>query len=67
MELDFETLSGDEAHDVDSNVLQGSLNLRIHRRIDPARERVGANGTCGSPSSSQNDGILYQVPVILFF
>ncbi|XP_023524082.1 WD and tetratricopeptide repeats protein 1-like isoform X2 [Cucurbita pepo subsp. pepo] len=65
VELDFETLSGDEAHDVDSNVLQGSLNLRIHRRIDPARERVGANGTCGSPSSSQNDGILYQPePVI---
>ncbi|XP_022133740.1 WD repeat protein iqw1 isoform X2 [Momordica charantia] len=65
VELDFETLSGDEAHDVDSNILHGSLNLRIHRRVDPARERVGANGSCGSPSSSQNDGILYQPePVI---
>ncbi|KAE8651395.1 WD repeat protein iqw1 isoform X2 [Cucumis sativus] len=65
VELDFETLSGDESHDVDSNVLHGSLNLRIHRRIDPSRERVGPNGSCGSPSSSQNDATLYQPePVI---
>lgn len=64
VELDFETLSGDESHDVDSNVLHGSLNLRIHRRVDPARERVGPNGSCGSPSS-QNDATLYQVLVIL--
>ncbi|XP_038899404.1 WD repeat protein iqw1 isoform X2 [Benincasa hispida] len=65
VELDFETLSGDEAHDVDSNVLHGSLNLRIHRRVDPARDRVGPNGSCGSPSSSQNDTTLYQPePVI---
>ncbi|XP_022976302.1 WD and tetratricopeptide repeats protein 1-like [Cucurbita maxima] len=65
VELDFETLSGDEAQDVDSNVLHGSVNLRIHRRVDPAIERVGANGSCGSPSSSHNDGILYQPePVI---
>ncbi|KAA0038676.1 WD and tetratricopeptide repeats protein 1 isoform X1 [Cucumis melo var. makuwa] len=64
VELDFETLSGDESHDVDSNVLHGSLNLRIHRRVDPARERVGPNGSCGSPSS-QNDATLYQPePVI---
>ncbi|XP_059459761.1 protein ALTERED SEED GERMINATION 2 [Corylus avellana] len=67
VELDFETsISGDEGHDVESNILHGSLNVRFHRRGDSPRESAGANGTCGSPSSSsQNDRISYQPePVI---
>ena len=67
LELDFETsISGDEGHDVESNVLHGSLNLRIHRRGDSTRE-TGANGSCGSPSSSsQNDRAAYQVHIHIF-
>ncbi|XP_043713111.1 protein ALTERED SEED GERMINATION 2 [Telopea speciosissima] len=66
MELDFETsISGDEAHDVESNILRGSLNLRIHRS-DLARENSCANGSCGSPtSSSQNDNIPYQPEAVI--
>ncbi|MED6172781.1 Protein ALTERED SEED GERMINATION 2 [Stylosanthes scabra] len=61
LELDFETsMSGDEGHDVESNILHGSLNLRIHRRGD-SREGMGANGTIESPSSSsQNDKANYE-------
>lgn len=67
LELDFETsISGDEGRDVDSNILHGSLNLRIHRRGDSTRE-TGANGSCGSPSSSsQNDRAAYQVHILIF-
>lgn len=62
LDLDFQTLSGDEGHDVDSNILHGSLNVTFHRRSDSSRESAGANGICGSPSSSsQNDRIPYQV------
>lgn len=68
LELDFETsMSGDEGHDPESNILHGSLNLRIHRRGD-SRENVGANGSCESPSSSsQNSGSSYQVYFIHFY
>ncbi|XP_004501616.1 protein ALTERED SEED GERMINATION 2 [Cicer arietinum] len=62
LELDFETsVSGDEGHDSDSNILHESLNLRIHRRGD-SRENVGASGSCESPSSSssQNGRASYQ-------
>ncbi|KAI9106813.1 hypothetical protein K1719_022341 [Acacia pycnantha] len=62
LDLDFETsMSGDEGHDVESNILHGSLNLRIHRRGD-SRENAGVNGSCESPSSSssQNDRASYQ-------
>ncbi|KAK8552154.1 hypothetical protein V6N12_040764 [Hibiscus sabdariffa] len=39
LELDFETsMSGDEGRNVESNILHGSLNLRIHRRGDSTRE-----------------------------
>lgn len=61
LELDFETsVSGDEGRDVESNILHGSLNLRIHRRCDSARETSGTNGACGSPTSSRNDKTTYQ-------
>lgn len=63
LDLDFETsMSGDEGRDVESNILHGSLNLRIHRRGD-SRENDGVNGSCESPSSSssQNDRASYQV------
>lgn len=56
VEFNFETqISGDEGRDVESNILHGSLNLRIQR---------GSNGS--SPStSSQNDMAPYQPePVI---
>ncbi|AES73199.2 putative transcription factor WD40-like family [Medicago truncatula] len=63
MELDFETsVSGDEEHDSDSNILHRSLNLRIHRRGD-SRENVEASGSDESPSSSsssQNGRASYQ-------
>lgn len=70
VELDFETsISSDEGRDVESNILHGSLNVRFHRRGDSGRESVGANGMCGSPSSSsQNDRIPYLVRFhVLFF
>ncbi|XP_044512301.1 protein ALTERED SEED GERMINATION 2 isoform X2 [Mangifera indica] len=61
LEVDFETsISGDEGRDVETNVLHGSLNVRIHRRGDSTRE-IGGNGSCGSPaSSSQNSWTSYQ-------
>ncbi|RDX91704.1 WD and tetratricopeptide repeats protein 1, partial [Mucuna pruriens] len=60
LELDFETsISGDEGHDLESNILHGSLNLRIHRRGD-SRDNAGASGSCESPSSSQNSRTSYQ-------
>ncbi|CAK8568218.1 unnamed protein product [Lathyrus sativus] len=64
LELDFETsISDDEGHDSDSNLLHGSLNLRIHQRGD-SEEHVGASGSCESPSSSssssQNGRASYQ-------
>ncbi|XP_057427167.1 protein ALTERED SEED GERMINATION 2 [Lotus japonicus] len=56
LELDFETsISGDEGHDPESNILHGSLNLRIHRR-DDSREPAGAEDSCESPSSSSQNG-----------
>ena len=62
LELDFETsMSGDEGHDYESNTVHGSLNLRIHRRGDSSRETSCTNGSSGSPSSSQNDCMPYQV------
>lgn len=68
LELDFETsISGDEGRDADSNILHGSLNLRIHRRSDSARENSGTNGSCGSPtsSSSVNDRTTYQPELVI--
>ncbi|KAK2445509.1 Transducin/WD40 repeat superfamily protein [Trifolium repens] len=62
LELGFETsMSDDEEHDSDSNILHGNLNLRIHQRGD-SRENVGASGLCESPSSSssQNGTASYQ-------
>ncbi|TKY74456.1 WD and tetratricopeptide repeats protein 1 [Spatholobus suberectus] len=61
LELDFETsISGDEGHDLESNILHGSLNLRIHRRGD-SKDYAGASGSCESPSSSsQSSRTSYQ-------
>ncbi|XVE95216.1 hypothetical protein REPUB_Repub02eG0076900 [Reevesia pubescens] len=66
LELDFETsVSGDEGRNVESNILHGSLNLRIHRRGDSTRE-TGANGSCRFPSSSsQNDRAAYQPEAVI--
>ena len=60
--MDFETsYSDDEGHDPESNIVHGSLNLRIHRR-DDSREHAVADGSCESPSSSsQNGRASYQV------
>ncbi|XP_011012679.1 PREDICTED: WD and tetratricopeptide repeats protein 1 isoform X2 [Populus euphratica] len=66
LELDFETsVSGDEGRDVEPNILHGSLNLRIHRRGDSARDSSCTNGSCGSPSSSQNDRTPYQLETVI--
>nr|GLL49029.1 WD and tetratricopeptide repeats protein 1-like isoform X1 [Ipomoea trifida] len=54
LELAFETLSGDEGHEIGPNVFHGSLNLRIHRRGD-TNSTGRVNGTCGSPTSSCQD------------
>ncbi|XP_024171189.1 protein ALTERED SEED GERMINATION 2 isoform X2 [Rosa chinensis] len=67
LELDFETsISGDEEQDIEPNILHGSVNLRIHRRSDSSREVEGANGSCGSPSSSsQNERLPYQPAAVI--
>ena len=63
LELDFETaLPEDEGRDIESNVLHGSLNLRIHRRDDANMETGRVNGSCESPASlCQNDKAPYEV------
>ncbi|KAJ1424805.1 WD40/YVTN repeat-like-containing domain superfamily [Sesbania bispinosa] len=60
LELNFEpSISGDEEHDLESNIRHGSLNLRFHRR--GARENAGGNDSCESPSSSSpNSRVSYQ-------
>ncbi|KAJ9166500.1 hypothetical protein P3X46_021247 [Hevea brasiliensis] len=64
--LDFETsISGDDGRDIEPNTLHGSLNLRIHRRGDSTRESSCANGSCRSPSSSQNDRRNYQPETVI--
>ncbi|KAL5982354.1 hypothetical protein ACLOJK_016425 [Asimina triloba] len=62
MELDFETsISGDEGRDIESGILRGSLNLRFHRKSDPAKEKSNTNGSLESPSSSsQSESINYK-------
>ncbi|XP_039070107.1 WD and tetratricopeptide repeats protein 1-like isoform X1 [Hibiscus syriacus] len=65
LEFDFETsISGDEGHDVVSNMLHGSVNLRIHRRGDSTKE-TGAYGSRGSPSSSSQNGAAYQPEAVI--
>ncbi|KAK4802642.1 hypothetical protein SAY86_000845 [Trapa natans] len=66
LEVDFEApLRGDESHEADANVLHGSFNLKIHQRGDSSRETGSTNGTCGSPSSSQNDRVPYQPEAVI--
>ncbi|XP_021740316.1 WD and tetratricopeptide repeats protein 1-like isoform X2 [Chenopodium quinoa] len=58
LELDFETsMSGDEGRDAEP--VHGSLNLRIHRKAG------SSNGSCGSPSSSQNVRTSYQPEAVI--
>ncbi|VFQ79017.1 unnamed protein product [Cuscuta campestris] len=62
LELAFETsLSGDESHDnIEPNVIEGRLNVRIYRRDDSSTE----TRTNGSPSSvSQDEKSSYQVMI----
>jgi WD and tetratricopeptide repeats protein 1 len=61
--LDSETvLPDEEGHDIESNILHGSLNLRIHRRSDSSIGTGRGNGSCESPSSScQIETTAYQV------
>lgn len=66
MELDFETsISGDEGNDTDSRILRGSLNLRFHRREETTKENGSVNGSCGSPSSSQNEKTTHQAEIAI--
>ncbi|KAG6422029.1 hypothetical protein SASPL_118590 [Salvia splendens] len=56
LELDFETLIPAEGgHDVESDVLPGNLNLRIHRRGDLNLNAERVTGSFGSPVSSCED------------
>lgn len=67
LELDFETsVSDDEGHDTEPNVVHGSVNFKIHHRDGPARGTDRANGSSGSPTSSQNDRKTYQVLHLIF-
>ncbi|KAJ9560336.1 hypothetical protein OSB04_005496 [Centaurea solstitialis] len=53
LEVDFETsVSGDEAHEVESNNFQRSLNVRIHRKGDSMINTCHPSSSCGSPKSS---------------
>lgn len=53
LEVDFETsISGDEAHEVESNNFQRSLNVRIHRKGDSTINTCHTSSSCGSPKSS---------------
>ncbi|KAL9245565.1 hypothetical protein vseg_019201 [Gypsophila vaccaria] len=66
LELDFETsVSGDEGREADSNVLHGSLNLRIHRRPESTREAIGSDGSSGSSFSNQNNKTSYQPEIVI--
>ncbi|XP_057533698.1 protein ALTERED SEED GERMINATION 2 isoform X2 [Amaranthus tricolor] len=66
LELDFETsMSGDEGRDAEQNVLHGSLNVRIHRRADSAREASASNGSCRSPSSYKKESTSYQPEAVI--
>ncbi|XP_047327298.1 protein ALTERED SEED GERMINATION 2 [Impatiens glandulifera] len=61
-ELEFETsASGNEGHEVNPNILHGSLNMRIHKRGDMALEKGRANGSSSSPSlSSRSNRVSYK-------
>lgn len=65
LELDIESAFPDEeAHDVESNILRGSLNLRIHRRSESSTGSGRGNSSCESPSPScQNEIAVYQVKI----
>ncbi|KAI3685755.1 hypothetical protein L6452_35013 [Arctium lappa] len=62
LEVDFETsISGDEAHEVESNNFQRSLNVRIHRKGDSTTNTCHTSSSCESPkSSSRSDKITHQ-------
>ena len=52
LELDFETsVSGDDERNEDSDVLHGSLNLRIHRKDREA----GCSNSSSASQSTQNE------------
>ncbi|KAG0485172.1 hypothetical protein HPP92_009251 [Vanilla planifolia] len=56
MELDFETsVSGDEIHNNESNILRGSLNFRFHRRGDSNEENVSNGLHVSLPSSIRHE------------
>ncbi|XP_019174931.1 PREDICTED: WD and tetratricopeptide repeats protein 1-like isoform X4 [Ipomoea nil] len=66
LELAFETsVSGDESHDTEPNLIQGGLNLRFHRRGDSSIENR-RNGSCGSPTSlCQDPKVSYQPEAVI--
>lgn len=66
LELAFETsVSGDESHDTEPNLIQGGLNLRFHTRGDSSMENR-RNGSCGSPTSlCQDPKVSYQVMILM--
>lgn len=56
LELDFETLIPAEGRDdVETDVLPGNLNFRIHRRGDLNLNAESVTGSFGSPVSSCED------------
>lgn len=61
LELDYETsISGDEGHDSEADMVHRSINLGIPGKDESANSADHSNGSFGSPTS-QNDGRTYQV------
>lgn len=65
LELDFETsISGDEGHDTEADVVRQSLNLNIHCNDESATSADHSSGCFGSPTSL-NDGNTYQPEAVI--
>ncbi|CAI9116186.1 OLC1v1017273C2 [Oldenlandia corymbosa var. corymbosa] len=66
LELDFEmSRPEEEGHEVDSNVLHGSLNLRLHRRPDSSEETEKVNGFSESATSSTHQCDKFQPEAVI--
>lgn len=68
LELDFETsVPAEGGHGVDSDVLPGNLNLRIHRRGNLNLETEKLTSSSGFPvSSCENNQVTYKVCFYFF-
>lgn len=62
LEVDFETsVSDDEDHESESNMVHRNLNFRMDHKDEPARGTNHSNRSSPSPRSSQSEKKSYQV------